>query len=65
MKHGLRKLAKDPGFTAVALATLALGIGVNTTAFTALNRLLLQALAWRESLVPPGYRKKNDPLELV
>ena len=44
MKYALRQLARSPGFTLVALATLALGIGVNTTAFTALNRLLLHAL---------------------
>ena len=48
MTHSLRQLAKNPGFTVVALATLALGIGVNTTAFTALNRLLLQALPFRD-----------------
>ena len=48
MKYALRQLAKNPGFTIVALATLALGIGVNTTAFTALNRLLLQALPFRD-----------------
>jgi predicted permease len=48
MKYALRQLAKNPGFTFVALATLALGIGVNTTAFTALNRLLLQALPFRD-----------------
>jgi putative ABC transport system permease protein len=48
MKHALRQLAKNPGFTSVALATLALGIGVNTTAFTMLNRLLLQSLPYRD-----------------
>ncbi len=48
MKYALRQLAKSPGFTAVALATLALGIGVNTTAFTALNRLLFYALPFPE-----------------
>jgi putative ABC transport system permease protein len=48
MRLSLRHLAKSPGFTAAALVTLALGIGVNTTAFTALNRLLLQALPFRE-----------------
>ncbi|MGA2015989.1 MAG: ABC transporter permease [Opitutaceae bacterium] len=48
MKRALRQLAKNPGFTIVALITLALGIGVNTTAFTLLNRLLLQALPFRE-----------------
>jgi putative ABC transport system permease protein len=48
MKYALRQLAKNPGFTIVALATLALGIGVNTTAFTVLNRLLLQSLPYRD-----------------
>jgi predicted permease len=48
MRFALRQLAKSPGFMFTALATLALGIGVNTTAFTALNRLLLQALPFRE-----------------
>ena len=48
MKYAFRQLAKNPGFTVVALVTLALGIGVNTTAFAVLNRLLLQALPFRE-----------------
>ena len=48
MKYALRQLARSPGFTFVALATLALGIGVNTTAFTALNRLLFYALPFPE-----------------
>jgi len=48
VKFALRQLIKSKGFTFVALATLALGIGVNTTAFTALNRLLLQALPFPE-----------------
>jgi predicted permease len=48
MRYALRKLAGNLGFTAIALVTLALGIGVNTTAFTVLNRLLLQALPFRD-----------------
>lgn len=48
MKYALRQLATNPGFTLVALITLALGIGVNTTAFTVLNRLMLQALPFRD-----------------
>jgi putative ABC transport system permease protein len=49
MTFALRQLFKSPGFTAVALITLALGIGVNTTAFTVLNRLLLQPLPFANS----------------
>ncbi|HXP62219.1 MAG TPA: ABC transporter permease [Dongiaceae bacterium] len=48
MKFAIRQLAKNPGFTVVALLTLAMGIGVNTTAFTFLNRLLLQSLPYRD-----------------
>jgi putative ABC transport system permease protein len=48
MRFALRQLAKNPGFTVVALLTLALGIGVNTTAFTILNRLLLQSLPFQD-----------------
>ncbi len=48
MKFAIRQLAKNPGFAVVALLTLALGIGVNTTAFTVLNRLLLQSLPYRD-----------------
>jgi predicted permease len=40
---------ESPGFTVVALLTLALGIGVNTTAFTVLNRLLLQTSPYPEA----------------
>ncbi len=48
MKYALRQLAANPVFTLVALITLALGIGVNTTAFTVLNRLMLQSLPFME-----------------
>ncbi|HZZ18288.1 MAG TPA: ABC transporter permease [Opitutaceae bacterium] len=48
MKYALRKLAASPGFLVVALLTLALGIGVNTTAFTVLNRLILQTLPYHD-----------------
>ena len=42
LRHALRSLLKSPGFTAVALLTLTLGIGVNTAMFTVVNTLLFQ-----------------------
>ena len=42
LRYGLRMLRKNPGFTAVAIFSLALGIGLNSTIFCLVDRIILR-----------------------
>jgi len=49
VRFGARMLAREPGFTAAAVAALALGIGVNTTVFTLVNAVLFRGLPFAQA----------------